>query len=85
MEPEALQNTRTLLEMLERVIGEPGNLTSTLQHITETAQHFFSADACVIYAINPITDDFVEGLILESGNTQILRNQPRPGRGDGRP
>ncbi|MBX3001369.1 MAG: GAF domain-containing protein [Caldilineaceae bacterium] len=44
--------------------GEPGNLNFALEKIAETALHRFSADACVIAAINPITGKFLDKLTI---------------------
>ena len=80
MEPRSLHKIGELLDVLERTTGEPGQLTSTLRHVAETAQRFFAADDCVIYAINPITGRFVESLTIAGGlvASKALFKQPRP-------
>ena len=67
MNPQTLLNMSELLDVLVRTAGAPGDLTSTLQHIARTAQTFFAADSCVIFAINPITSRFIASLTV-SGN-----------------
>ena len=80
MEPQSLHKIGELLDVLERTTGEPGQLTSTLRHVAETAQRFFAADHCVIYAINPITGRFVESLTIAGDlvESKVLFKQPRP-------
>jgi GAF domain-containing protein/anti-sigma regulatory factor (Ser/Thr protein kinase) len=75
----SLHKIGELLDALERTTGEPGHLTGTLRHVAETAQRFFKADDCVIYAINPITARFVESLTLadDQVESKILFGQPR--------
>ncbi len=79
MEPQSLHKIGELLNVLERTTGEPGQLTSTLKHIAETAQRFFAADDCMIYAINPITGRFVESLTIADDlvESKALFEQPR--------
>ena len=55
MGSQLMLKVRELLDALEETTGEPGDLASTLRHIAQTAKTFFAADACVIFAINPIT------------------------------
>ncbi|HET8910149.1 MAG TPA: GAF domain-containing protein, partial [Ktedonobacteraceae bacterium] len=50
---------RQILDELERTLGEPDNLASTLQHIALTAQKCFEMDCCIIFASNPITGTIV--------------------------
>lgn len=64
MKPQSLHKISQLLEVLERTEVEPGDLTGTLQHIAQTAQTFFSSDDCIIYAINPITNEFMASLTV---------------------
>jgi GAF domain-containing protein len=71
----SLHRIRELLEVLERTKGDPGDLTAALQHIAQTAQTFFSADSCVIFAINPITNRYIESLAV-AGN--LLRGNDVP-------
>jgi GAF domain-containing protein len=69
-----------LLDALERTTGEPGELTSTLQHIAETAQRFFPTNSCAVHAINPVTGRFVESLTIAGNlveNTSLLKH-PKP-------
>jgi|GEM_PF-3651056 hypothetical protein len=72
MELQSLPHVNDLLDQLEQTTVEPGDLTNTLQHIAQTARTFFAADACVIFAINPITNLFIESQIL-AGN-QLMSN-----------
>src|SRR5258708_5559028 len=48
-------------------MGDPADLTSTLHHIAQTAQTFFTADTCIIFAINPLTGRFIPTLTV-TGN-----------------
>ena len=59
METQLLHKARELFEALEQTTGNPGDLPNTLKHIAQTAQKFFSADACAIFAMNPITKRFI--------------------------
>ncbi len=78
MKARSLHKIGELLDVLERTTGEPGQLTGTLRHVAETAQKFFNADDCVIYAINPITGRFVESLTIAEGQveSETLFEQP---------
>src|SRR2546421_11069796 len=71
---------RELLDALEGPTGEPGDLTCALQHIAQTAKTFFAADACIIFAINPITNHFIRSLTV-AGNLlkrdNLSYKQPR--------
>ena len=67
MESQLMLKVRNLLDALEGTTGEPGDLTSTLQHVAYTAKTLFAADACVIFAINPITNYFI-GSLTVAGN-----------------
>src|SRR5690348_4026178 len=70
-----------LLEALEEITGEPGDLTSTLQYIAQTAKRFFSADVCVILPINPITNKFIGSLTVSDNllkRDNLSYQQPRP-------
>ena len=64
MDAQLLHKVSGLLDALEQTTGEPGDLTSTLQHITQTAKKFFAADASVIFAINPITNQYIGSLTV---------------------
>src|SRR6266566_988619 len=79
MKTQSLHKVRELLDALERTTGEPGDLTGTLQHIAQTAQKFFAADACVIFAINPITNRFIASLTVAGDllEEQVPFEQPR--------
>jgi len=70
-----------LLDALEEITVDPGDLTRILQHIAQTAKIFFCADSCVIFAINPITNRFI-GSLTVAGNLQkrdsLSYKQPRP-------
>src|SRR2546421_5101723 len=70
---------RELLDALERTTGEPGDLEGTLEHLVQTAQVFFAADICVIFAINPITNQFIESQALKDKQLKgkISFEQPR--------
>ncbi len=81
MTAEAFSSTE-LLNVLLRTSRDPGDLTGSLQHIARVAQQFFAADACAIFAINPITQRFIESLTVTK--TSLRRNlvfdtQPGPG------
>lgn len=56
MKSHLLHKARELLDVLERTTGEPGDLLHTLQHIAQTAEKFFVADASAIFSINPIDE-----------------------------
>jgi len=77
----SLHKVSELLDVLEHPTGEPGDLPNTLQHIAQTAQKFFSADNSAIFAINPITGNFID-LLTTAGNLvardKISFEQPRP-------
>src|SRR5256714_615461 len=81
MESLLMLKVGKLLDALEGTTREPGDLTSTLQHIAQTARTFFGADTCVIFAINPITNHFIESLTV-AGNLlkrdSLAYKQPRP-------
>ncbi len=62
------RNVSELLDVLVRTTGDPADLTSTLHHIAQTAQTFFTADSCIIFAINPITGRFIPTLTI-TGNS----------------
>ena len=66
-------------ELLGRTPGKPGDIDSVLEHIAETAQYAFGADACVILAFNPITGRFIgshtDGHLLVKNET--LHENPR--------
>lgn len=80
MKSQSLHRIRELLEVLERTTGDPGDLSSTLQHIAQTAQTFFAADDCVILAINPINGRFIASLTIAGDllDEQVSFEQPRP-------
>ncbi|HUP23909.1 MAG TPA: GAF domain-containing protein, partial [Thermoanaerobaculia bacterium] len=48
------------LELLSVGWREPGDLDATLTRIAEVARETFAADLCVVFAINPVTQRFVE-------------------------
>jgi GAF domain-containing protein len=79
MKSQSLHRIRELLDVLERTTGDPGDLTSTLQHIAQTAQAFFGVDDCVILAINPISGRFIASLTIAGDllDEQISFEQPR--------
>ncbi|MFL5655250.1 MAG: GAF domain-containing protein [Ktedonobacteraceae bacterium] len=76
-----LHKARELFEALERTTGDPGDLANTLKHIAQTAQQFFNADACAIFAMNPITKRFIASqrvaANLPKSNMEALE-QPHP-------
>src|SRR5437879_5138890 len=80
MKAQSLHKVRKMLEVLERITGEPGDLTSILQHIAQTAQTFFNADDCVIFAINPISGSFIAPLTIVGNllEEKVSFEQPRP-------
>src|SRR5947208_470398 len=77
---QSFHRVSELLDTLERTSEDPGDLASTLQHIAQTARSFFGADACVIFAINPVTDRFITSLTIAGdlliGETPF--EHPRP-------
>lgn len=79
MKSQSLHRISELLDVLERNSGDPGDLTSTLQHIAQTAQTFFGVDDCVILAINPISGRFIASLTIAGDllDEQISFEQPR--------
>src|SRR5260221_4903763 len=81
MDSQSLLTIDKLLDILIRTSREPGDLTGTLQHIAKTARRFFAGDACIIFAINPITSRFIESLTI-AGNflkrDLVFFEQPRP-------
>jgi GAF domain-containing protein len=79
-----IQTLQALNEISTRLVftpGKHGDLNSLLQHIAETAQEGFAADACVMLAFNPITEGFIGSQIVV-GNLHImdelLHDKPRP-------
>jgi len=64
VDAQLLHKVSGLLDALEQTTGEPGDLTSTLQHIAQTAKKFFAADACIIFAINPSTNQYIGSLTV---------------------
>src|SRR5947208_3000469 len=76
-----LHKARELFEALERTTGDPGDLANTLKHIAQTTQQFFNADACTIFAMNPITKRFIVSQIvsgdLPQSHTKTFE-QPQP-------
>ncbi len=64
MDAQLLHKVSGLLDAMEQTTGEPGDLTSTLQHIAQTAKKFFAADACIIFAINPSTNQYIGSLTV---------------------
>src|SRR5690348_15524169 len=77
MEFRLLHKIDELLDALEQITGEPGDLTNVLQHIAQTAKTFFAADACAIFAINPITNQFI-GSLTVIGNVLKRDNLSQP-------
>src|SRR3954454_11394817 len=69
-----------VVALLAQTPGKPGDLTIVLQHIAQTAQDAFAADACVILAFNPITSRLIGSQI--AGNLQVedyvLHNKLKP-------
>src|SRR5207249_3582967 len=69
-----------VVALLARSPGKPGDLTSVLQHIAQTVQDAFAADACVILAFNPITSRLIGS--QTAGNLQVedyvLHNKLKP-------
>jgi hypothetical protein len=74
MECHLLYKVRELLDRLAQTTGEPGDLLHTLQHIAQTAEKFFAADASAVFVMNPITNRFVESQI-SVGN--VLRSNKK--------
>jgi GAF domain-containing protein len=64
VESQLLHKVRELSDALKGNTGEPGDLTSILQHIAQTAKKVFAADSCVIFAMNPITSRFITALTI---------------------
>ncbi|MFL5624763.1 MAG: GAF domain-containing protein, partial [Ktedonobacteraceae bacterium] len=79
MGPHSLHDVSEISAILVRTPGNPGDLTSILQYIAQTAQDAFSSDACVILAFNPITGSFMGS--QTAGNLQVenrlLHDKPR--------
>jgi GAF domain-containing protein len=81
MESHLLHKARELSDILEQTTGEPGDLLHTLQHIAQTAEKFFAADASAVFAMNPITNRFVEsqisvGNVLQSNKKAFEQLRP---------
>src|SRR5437588_12506111 len=74
-----MHNVNEASAVLVRTPGNPGDLTSVLRHIAQTAQDAFGPDACVILAFNPITGGFMGSEMV--GNLQVenslLHDKPR--------
>ncbi len=73
MESHLLAKARELLDMLEQLPGERGELSQTLQHVAQTAQQFFFADASAILAMNPITGRIVDAQAIVGNAPQNKR------------
>ena len=72
-----------LLSRLADAQGEPGDLESALRGIAEAALEYLSADLCVVFAVNPITEKFIwppnlAGKLV-GGQTTKLENPPLGG------
>lgn len=61
------KNLDEVLDTFAQKKGEPGNLHETLQYIVQTAKKLSGADVCVIFAINPITGQFISPPVIEGG------------------
>src|SRR5690349_4496897 len=75
---QSLDKLNELLDLLVPTTGTPGDLSGALKHIAQVAQTFFAADSCVIFAINPITGQFippltVAGTLFEENNVTYDR------------
>ena len=55
METQLLYKARELFEALEQTSGNLKDFPETLENIVQIAQKVFQADACAIFAMNPIT------------------------------
>ena len=79
MQTQSLHNVNEISAILVRTPGKPGDLSSVLGHIAQTARDAFAADACVILAFNPITSRFMDSHVV--GNLRVeknlLHNKPR--------
>ena len=71
MNAQSLGRLNEWLESLVRTPGEPGDIRSTLQHITDIAQRIFATDVCVSLAFHLVTGRFMplEPAII-AGNVQ---------------
>jgi GAF domain-containing protein len=87
------KNIDEVLDTFAQKKGEPGNLHETLQYIVQTAKKLSDADVCVIFAINPITGQFISPPIIEgdllSEDNALIYELPKEGptqrilKGDG--
>jgi GAF domain-containing protein len=60
MKDPLLYRASQLLDELEQTSGKPGDLSSALQRILQTAQNTFQSDGSIIFALNPFTGLFME-------------------------
>ena len=77
------KNIDELLDTFAQKKGEPGNLHETLQYIVQTAKKLSDADVCVIFAINPITGQFISPPVIEgdllSEDDALIYERPKEG------
>ena len=78
MKTQLLYKVRELLDALKPTSGEPGDLPTTLQHIAQTAQAFFTADSCIIFEINPITNRFIASFTTMGDSFEELSTDKQP-------
>ncbi len=79
MEAQLLHDINEVLAALVRTPGKPGDLTSLLRHIAQTAQEAFATDACIIFAFNPITGGCIGSQTIvrnAEGKNEVLHEQP---------
>ena len=80
LEDQSLHNVNEVSATLVRTPGKPGDLTSILQHIAQTAQKYFATDACVVLAFNPITGSYIgsQAVVGDSHTkSELLHDMPR--------
>jgi GAF domain-containing protein len=77
---QSLHNVNKISTILMRTPGKPGDLTSVLQHIAQTAQGAFAADSCVVLAFNPITGSYIGSQAVVGDSyikNELLVDKPR--------
>jgi len=81
VDAQLLHDLNEVLAALARTPGKPGDLTSLLRHIAQTAQEAFATDACVTLAFNPITCGFIGSQAVvrnAQGKNEALDERPEP-------
>lgn len=73
-----------MLEHLSAISKKPGDLRTALESIAQAALDLFSADLCAVYAMNPVTRNFLDPPVspVWKGSslpgTEIRLDTPRP-------